>query len=77
MNLNFFLQRVIESLKFYKGIEATLDKPVDDPIPLTQNGNVDENEKKLKDPVDDHDENELNSPLTFKDFCKYVVRKFC
>lgn len=72
IEIEFFLQRAIESLRFYKGIEAIYDKPISvDPIPLTQHENVDENEKKLHNSTDDHDENELNSPLTFKDFCKY------
>lgn len=71
-----FLQLANESLRFYKGIEAPHDKPINsDPIALIES--VDKNEEKLKNSTDDHDENDLNSPLTFKDFCKYYIAIGC
>lgn len=66
-----FFQHAIESDRFYKGNVAILDNTTNsDPIPLTQHKNVNENEKQLENSTDD-DENDLSSPLTFKDFCKY------
>lgn len=74
MNLNskFLFQRAIESLQFYKGNEAILKRASvnSDPIALAQQKNVNENEKQRENSTDD-DEDDLNSPLTFKDFCKF------
>lgn len=54
----------------------TFDEPTKpDPIPLIQPKKDDEIENKLEDYIDDS-EDELNSALTLKDFCKGPLKLY-
>lgn len=71
----FFWQQAIEALQFYKGTDAIFDESIKpDPSSLVQPKKDDENENKnLEDHIDDS-EDELNSPLKLKDFCKVYLK---
>lgn len=65
------LQHADESLRFYKGNDAAHDEPSgSDPFTLKKLEIEDGNKTKLADSSEDN-ENDLNSPLTLKDFCTF------
>lgn len=71
INLYFIqLQLANKSLQFYKGSLAALHKPdKSDFLPVPQSGKDEKIEKGEEKTL--HGDEDLNSPLTFRDFCKY------